>query len=120
MKIPDATTISRTCLPASMKDVSICETYKKGPYVMPDLRRVHTVYPYKTRVYDKEMPQSHTTDQTIGKLRKMAKIRKRYNQVPNLTHDTTRESNKNTINITTKIQRADQPALSSLARWLPN
>ena len=51
MKIPDATTISRTCLPASMKDVSMCETYKKGPYVIPDLRRGHTVYPNKTREY---------------------------------------------------------------------
>ena len=34
----------------------------------------------------------------------MAKIRKRYNQVPHLTQDTTWESNKNTINITNKSQ----------------
>ena len=33
------------------------------------------------------------------KVRKTAKIRKRYNQVPHLTQDTTWESNKNTINI---------------------
>ena len=33
------------------------------------------------------------------KVRKRAKIRKRYNQVPYLTQDTTWESNKNTINI---------------------
>ena len=32
--------------------------------------------------------------------RKETKIRKRYNQVPHLTQDTTWESNKNTINIT--------------------
>ena len=32
------------------------------------------------------------------------KIRKRYNQVPHLTQDTTWESNKNTINITNKSQ----------------
>ena len=37
-------------------------------------------------------------------VRKMAKIRKQYNQVPHLTHDTTLESNKNTINITNKSQ----------------
>ena len=34
----------------------------------------------------------------------MAKIRKRYNQVPQLNQDTTWESNKNTINITNKSQ----------------
>ena len=36
----------------------------------------------------------------------MAKIRKRYNQVPHLTQDTTWESNNNTINITNKSQEA--------------
>ena len=40
------------------------------------------------------------------KVRKTAKIRKRYNQVPHLTQDTTWESNKNTINITNKSQEA--------------
>ena len=34
----------------------------------------------------------------------MAKIRKRYNQAPQLTQDTTWKSNKNTINITNKSQ----------------
>ena len=34
----------------------------------------------------------------------MAKIRKRYNQVPHLTQDTTWESNRNTINIINKSQ----------------
>ena len=34
----------------------------------------------------------------------MAKIRNQYNQVPHLTKDTTRESNKTTINITNKSQ----------------
>ena len=34
----------------------------------------------------------------------MAKIRKRYNQVPHPTQDTTLESNKNTININNKSQ----------------
>ena len=38
------------------------------------------------------------------KVRKTAKIRKRYNQEPYLTQDTTWESNKNTINITNKSQ----------------
>ena len=38
------------------------------------------------------------------KIRKTVKIRKRYNQVPHLTQDTTWESNKNTINITNKSQ----------------
>ena len=33
------------------------------------------------------------------KIRRTAKIRKRYNQVPDLTQDTTWESNRNTINI---------------------
>ena len=36
------------------------------------------------------------------KVRKAAKIRKRYNQVPHLTQDTTWESKKNAINITNK------------------
>ena len=40
------------------------------------------------------------------KVRKTAKIRKRYNQIPNLTQDTTWENNKNTINITNKSQEA--------------
>ena len=38
------------------------------------------------------------------KVRKAAKIRQRYNQVPHLNQDTTWESDKNTINITTKSQ----------------
>ena len=38
----------------------------------------------------------------IEKVRKMAKIRNRYNQVPHLTRDVTWESNKTTINITNK------------------
>ena len=42
----------------------------------------------------------------LFKVRKTAKIRKRYNQVPHLTQDTTWESNKNTINITNKSQEA--------------
>ena len=39
-----------------------------------------------------------------NKVRKMAKTRKRYNQEPHLTQNTTWESNKNTINITNKSQ----------------
>ena len=38
------------------------------------------------------------------KVRKDAKIRKRYNQVPHLTQDTSLESNNNTVNITNKSQ----------------
>ena len=38
------------------------------------------------------------------KVRKTTKIRKRYNQVQHLIHDTAWESNKNTINITNKSQ----------------
>ena len=38
------------------------------------------------------------------KVTKTTKIKIRYNQVPNLTQDTTRESNKKTINITNKSQ----------------
>ena len=41
-------------------------------------------------------------------VRKEATIRKRYNQVPNLTQDTTWESNKTTINITNKSQQVSQ------------
>ena len=41
---------------------------------------------------------------SLYKVRKEAKIKKRYNQVPHLTQDTTWESNKNTINITNKSQ----------------
>ena len=40
----------------------------------------------------------------MSKVRKIAKIGKRYNQVPHLTQDTIWESNKNTINITNKSQ----------------
>ena len=40
----------------------------------------------------------------IVKVRKTAKIKNRYNQVPHLTQDTTWESNKTTINITNKSQ----------------
>ena len=40
----------------------------------------------------------------LNKVRKMAKIRDQYNQVPYLTQDTTWESNKNTIKITNKSQ----------------
>ena len=38
----------------------------------------------------------------LYKSKKAAKIRKRFNQVPHLTQNTTWESNKNTINITNK------------------
>ena len=43
---------------------------------------------------------------SVNKVSKMAKIRKRYNQVTHLTQDTTWESDKNTINITNKSQEA--------------
>ena len=43
---------------------------------------------------------------SVNKVSKMAKIRKRYNQVTHLTQDTTWESDKNTINITNKCQDA--------------
>ena len=38
------------------------------------------------------------------KVRKTMRIRKRYNQLPHLTQDITWESNKNTTNITNKLQ----------------
>ena len=47
---------------------------------------------------------SRTFNQTGIKVSKTAKIRKRYNQVPHLTQDTTWERNKTTINITDKNQ----------------
>ena len=40
----------------------------------------------------------------LSKVRKMTKVMKRSNQAPHPTQDTTRESNKNTINITNKSQ----------------
>ena len=44
---------------------------------------------------------------SFNKVKKEAKIRKRYNQVPYLTQDTTWESYKNTINITNKSQEVN-------------
>ena len=41
----------------------------------------------------------------VYKVRKAAKFRNRYNQVPHLTQDTTWESDKNTVNITNKSQQ---------------
>ena len=46
----------------------------------------------------------HFCNDVVQKVRKTAKIRKRYNQVPHLTQDSTWESNKNTIKITNKSQ----------------
>ena len=43
--------------------------------------------------YHQEMPPSYTADK---KVKKKAKIRNRYNQVPHLTRDTIWESDKNT------------------------
>ena len=43
---------------------------------------------------------------SVNKVSKKAKIRKRYNQVTHLTQDTTWKSDKNTINITNKSQEA--------------
>ena len=40
----------------------------------------------------------------VYKLRKTARIRNRYNQVPHLSQDTKRESNKITINIKNRIK----------------
>ena len=52
----------------------------------------------------------------IEKVRKLAKIRKRYNHVPQLTQDTTRESNKNTINIPNESQKiSPSPAVDHKA-----
>ena len=44
----------------------------------------------------------HLFEIAIAKVSKETKIRIRYNQVPNLTQETTLESDKNTINITYK------------------
>ena len=50
------------------------------------------------------MQQGGILSTNLYKVRKTAKIRKRYNQLPHLTQDTTWESIKNTINITNKSQ----------------
>ena len=42
---------------------------------------------------------------TVKKVRKAAKIKNRYNQVPHLSQDTEWESNKITINLTNKGQK---------------
>ena len=61
---------------------------------------------------DSLMSHSDVLDLATGsllfhyKVSKTAKIRKRYNQVPHLTQDTTWESNKNILNITNKSQEA--------------
>ena len=41
----------------------------------------------------------------LNKVRKTAKIRKRYDQVPHLTQDTTSASNKNTIKIVSEYDQ---------------
>ena len=51
--------------------------------------------------------QNGCQDWCQNEVRKTAKSRKRYNQVPYLTQDTTMESNKNTINITNKSQEVN-------------
>ena len=51
-----------------------------------------------------EKKKKHKQKYSVIKVRKMAKIRKRYNQVSNLTQYTTWESNNATINITNKDQ----------------
>ena len=56
------------------------------------------------RHHEEETPKNNS-----HKVRKTTKIRKRYNQVPHLTQDTTWESNKNTI---TSPARAKRSALS--------
>ena len=45
-----------------------------------------------------------TATKSYKKIRKAEKIRNRYNQVPQLTQDTTWESDKNQLNITNKSQ----------------
>ena len=47
---------------------------------------------------------SRNSEQNQIKVRKTARIRNRYNQVPHLSQDTKWESNKITINITNKSQ----------------
>ena len=59
---------------------------------------------YEDRI-EKSVPRDHRLS-SLDKVRKTAKIRRRYNQVPHLTQDTTWESNKNTINITNKSKEA--------------
>ena len=54
--------------------------------------------------------QSMTSKQSQTKVKKKAKIRNRYNQVPHLTQDTIRESDKTQEKITHK--RAKRSALS--------
>ena len=43
----------------------------------------------------------------LYKVRKVAKIRNQYNQVPHLTQDTTWESDKTQLNITSKNQEVN-------------
>ena len=63
------------------------------------------IYSYLTRLGTLYMYNSHMRLFTTSvKVKKTAKNRKRYNQVPHLSQDTTWESNKNTINITNKSQ----------------
>ena len=86
------------------------ESYVTVFKVMPKVRNINfelnTQCSFESCVF-KVMPKvyhvKYELDTWIRKVRMVVKIRKRYNQVPHLTQDTTWESSKNTIN-TTKSQ----------------
>ena len=62
----------------------------------------------------------------MNKVRKAAKIRNRYNQVPHLTQDTTWEVTKTQLNTTNKSQEvspfpaADHKAAMNMRKSMPN
>ena len=64
-------------------------------------RKIEITTTKKRKTKQQRIPTTGPSTTEI-KVRKEAKIMKRYNQVPHLTQDTAWESNKNTINITNK------------------
>ena len=59
---------------------------------------------YKQNTVDINIDIMYKSAYLLIKVRKTARIRYRYNQVPHLSQNTSRENNKNTINITNKSQ----------------
>ena len=85
------------------------ETFNITSRYLDDISNINDIFfdNMVSKIYPAEL-QLNKANASDTEVRKTTKIRKRYNQVPHLTQDTTWESNKNTINITNKSQE-DSP-----------
>ena len=97
------------CLPKTvLKNTKLCHCYRLCPAMSANTSKLALFYMCKLPVTQLLLLSVTFIPYSLMKVRKTARIRNRYNQVPYLTQDTKWESKKITINITNESQEVSR------------